>query len=791
MSVVILCEKPSQARNIGGTLGIECKHDHYFEIKKSGLLPNGATLVWSVGHSVSLKEPHEYDEKYETWRLEDLPIKPERYEYKVDESKRDLFNTMQKHLAEAKIIINATDAGIEGTHIFFSILETAKIDTTNKTLKRLWISSEEKSEVLHGFRNLEPIEKDLLRFERGKARAISDWYLGMNTSRFATLKAKEKNPNIPKIAIGRNMQVVLSMVYQRQKEIESFVSKPFYELDADFVSDQGDYRGKSKLKFDTKDELNTFIEENKLVPGKNFEATVSSISKETKNQNAPTLLSLSSLQKLAFKKYKYSPDKTLKIAQVLYEKRILSYPRTDSKYISENEYEYLKDLVSDLKILLNIDFEPIYKPLKKHVDASKVTDHYALLPTRKLANLSELSVQESNIYLEVVKSATALFMAAYQYEETKIVTTINDVPFHTTGRIEKIRGWKEILQDVDSKDTILPSVGDNQKVKGTLLESEGRTKAPKAYNEGDLIELMEYAGRTLDDEEYSEEREILSEIKGIGTAATRSGTIEKLFNNGYLDLTDKKIVNVTKTGISLCKLVEGTSLVSPVITANWEKSLKDIENGTMKGEEFLMTIEKEVTNINEKITENLDTTEFKVKDEDSPSCPKCKKGKIINKGQVFGCTQYKETGCDFSIFKIIAKKELSNKQVRDLIEKGQTGVVKGLKSKEDKEFAAILKLKPDGKIDFIFPQNPMCPKCKKGEVVDKGKLVGCTQFSKTGCNFSIFKTVGNKALSEKQLTDLVVKGKTGKVKGFVGKSGKEFDAKLILNKDFKVEFDFS
>ncbi|ODV56328.1 MULTISPECIES: DNA topoisomerase [Lysinibacillus] len=229
MSVVILCEKPSQARNIGGTLGIECKHDHYFEIKKSGLLPNGATLVWSVGHSVSLKEPHEYDDKYETWRLEDLPNKPERYEYKVDESKRDLFNTMQKHLAEAKIIINATDVGIEGTHIFFSILETAKIDTTNKTLKRLWISSEEKSEVLHGFRNLEPIEKDLLRFERGKARAISDWYLGMNTSRFAKLKAKEKNPNIPKIAIGRNMQVVLSMVYQRQKEIESFVSKPFYE----------------------------------------------------------------------------------------------------------------------------------------------------------------------------------------------------------------------------------------------------------------------------------------------------------------------------------------------------------------------------------------------------------------------------------------------------------------------------------------------------------------------------------------------------------------------------------
>ncbi|AMO33794.1 hypothetical protein J2D69_10520 [Lysinibacillus sphaericus] len=208
--------------------------------------------------------------------------------------------------------------------------------------------------MVSGIRNLEPIEKDLLRFERGKARAISDWYLGMNTSGFATLKAKEKNPNIPKIAIGRNMQVVLSMVYQRQKEIESFVSKSFYELDANFVSDQGDYRGRSKLKFDTKDELNTFIEKNKLVPGKNFEATVSSITKETKNQNAPTLLSLSSLQKLAFKKYKYSPDKTLKIAQGLYEKRVLSYPRTDSKYISENEYEYLKDLVSDLKILLNI-----------------------------------------------------------------------------------------------------------------------------------------------------------------------------------------------------------------------------------------------------------------------------------------------------------------------------------------------------------------------------------------------------------------------------------------------------
>ncbi|MFJ7954293.1 DNA topoisomerase [Lysinibacillus sp. NPDC096418] len=791
MKVVILCEKPSQARNIGSTLGIENKHENHFDIKKSELLPHGAILVWSVGHSVSLKEPQEYDLKYKDWRLEDLPIKPQKYEYKVDESKQKLFDTMKQHLSEADLIINATDAGIEGTHIFFSVLETANIDTSNKTLKRFWVSSEEKSEILRGFRNLEPIDKDLLRFERGKARAISDWYLGMNISRYATLKAKEKTPNLPKIAIGRNMQVVLSMVYQRQKEIENFIPTSFYELDANFVSEASQYKGKSKLKFDNKAELKTFLEKNNLVACANLEAVVSSVTKETKSKNAPTLLSLSSLQKLAFKKFKYSPDKTKKIAQSLYEKRVLSYPRSDSRHISENEYDYLKELVSDFKNLLNVDFEPIFKPLKKHVDASKLTDHYALLPTRKIANLNELSSEERNLYIEVVKSATALFMAAYQYEETNIITTINDVPFHTSGRIEKVRGWKEILQDADSKDTVLPSVIEGQRIYGTLIESEGRTKAPETYNEGKLIELMEYPGRTLDNEEFSEEREILSEIKGIGTAATRDETIKKLFSNGYMDLTDKKMVYVTDIGISICKLVDGTSLVSPVITADWEKALKDIEKGTMKGEEFIMTIEKEVTDINEKITENIETTEFKAKDEDAPICPKCKQGRVINKGQVYGCSQYKETGCDFSIFKTIAKKSLSEKQVHELIEKGETGIIKGFKSKADKPFAAILKLNAEGKIDFIFPQNAKCPKCKKGEIVDKGKLVGCTHFNETGCNFAIFKTIAKKTLSEKQLTDLVTKGKTGKIKGLVGNSGKEFDAKLILNTDFKVEFDFS
>ncbi|MCT6922833.1 type IA DNA topoisomerase [Metasolibacillus sp.] len=790
MKVVIVCEKPSQARNIGNTLGIEGKHENYLEIKKSELLPYGAILVWTVGHLVSLKMPQEYDPKYETWNLEDLPIKPAKYEYKIENSTRDLFQTIKYQLAEADTIINATDAGIEGTHIFFSILETANINIANKTLKRLWISSEEKSEVLQGFRNLEPIEKDLLRFERGKTRAISDWYLGINASRYATLKVKEKTPNAPKIAIGRNMQVVLSMVYQRQNEIANFVSKPFYELDANFFSEQGEYKGKSKLKFDTKEDFNKFIAENNLVLSENLGAKVSEVTKVIKSQYAPTLLSLSSLQKLAFKKFKYSPEKTLKIAQTLYEKRVLSYPRTDSKYISENEYEYLKDLVGDLKNLLNIDFEPIFKPIKKHVDASKVTDHYALLPTRKIANVAELSAEERNIYLEVIKSATALFMPTYQYEETKIITTIHDIPFYTTGRIEKVRGWKEILDEADTKDTILPNVFEEQEVQSVLIENEGCTQPPKAYNEGDMIELMEYAGRTLDDEAFSEEREILSEIKGIGTAATRSGTIEKLFSNGYLDLTDKKIVYVTAVGSSICKLVEGTSLVSPVITAEWEKSLKDIENGILKGEEFIMTIEKEVTEINGKITENLETTEFKAKDADAPTCPKCKKGKVINKGKVFGCTQYNETGCDFSIFTMVAKKALTDQQVLDLIKKGQTGVIKGFKSKTDKDFAAILKLNAEWDLEFIFPDLPACPKCKKGNVVDKGKLVGCSQYNETGCDFSIFKNIAGKTLSDKQILDLIEKGETALIKGFKSKTDKEFAAILKLKTDGTIELVF-
>ncbi len=522
-----------------------------------------------------------------------------------------------------------------------------------------------------------------------------------------------------------------------------------------------------------------------------LKGTITGVNKAMKSKNAPSLFSLNTLQKIAFKKFGYGTDKTTKIAQSLYEKGVMSYPRTDSSHIGESEYEYLKDLVNDFKELLHADFETVFRPLKKHIDASKVSDHYALIPTKKIANLDSLSTEERNLYLEVVKSVTAIFMTAYEYEETKIITTINEVEFYTTGKIEKTTGWKALLEDKKSKDTILPSVTEGEQVDGKLITSEGKTQPPKSYNEADLIELMQYAGRTLDDEEFSEEREVLSEIEGIGTAATRSEIISKLFKNGYLDTNNKKKVYVTDIGASICKLVDGTSLASPVITADWEKKLKEIENGKKKGVDFIMAIEKEIEEINEKIEENLEQTDFKTNDEEAPICPKCKKGKVVNKGKMYGCTEYQETGCNFSIFKTVAKKTLSEKQILSLIEKGQTDVIKGFKSKSGKDFSAFLTLNAEGKIEFAFPENAKCPKCQKGEIVDKGKLVGCTQYRETGCDFSIFKTIAKKGLSEKQLENLVNKGKTGKIKGFVSKSGKKFDAKLILNQDYKVEFDFS
>jgi DNA topoisomerase-3 len=474
------------------------------------------------------------------------------------------------------------------------------------------------------------------------------------------------------------------------------------------------YEGKAKVKTDTLNELTTFLEEKGLSFDTEIEGIVKELDKKEKRTKSPKLHSLSTLQTVANKKWKYSPAKVLETMQSLYEKKILTYPRTETQYITENEFAYLVKNIEDYKKLIGVDFEANITPNKRYVDGSRVQEHYAILPTKTVPSesvLNGLSEVEKNIYDEVLRTTLAMFHRDYRYEETKIVTAVNGIEFETIGKVELEKGWKSLFShqkdDEDDKtenNKVLPIVSKNEKVLSVLKSKEGHTTPPKPFTEGGLINLMKTAGKMVEDEADSE---ILKEVEGIGTEATRSGIIETIKKNGYIEVK-KNIVYVTKKGEILCDVIEGTLLSSPSMTAKWESYLKKIGNGEGSTDTFISNINKFVLHLMEVAPQKMRSAKIetaiteKKASECVGGCPCCRKGQIQDKGKFYGCSEY-QNGCKFSINKTIASKRLSEKAIKQLLEKGKTSLIKGFKSSKGKSFEAILKIDTEkNKIDFEF-----------------------------------------------------------------------------------------
>ncbi|HZG10747.1 DNA topoisomerase 3 [Kurthia gibsonii] len=706
--VVIFAEKPSQAKAYAEAFPVARKTKHFIELQPCETFPNGATITWGVGHLVELKQPAEYHAEWKRWSLKVLPMIPENYEFKVAKGKWDQFQAVKALFKEASMLINACDVDREGSNIFYSILKQTKVKS--KPIQRLWINSLEVEEIRKGFQTLRDNQQDYQMYIEAQTRQISDWLVGMNASRLYTMLLKEKGLN-ETISVGRVQSPTVYMIYERHVEIEQFQPENFYELKGEFHSRMGSYTGKADFKSKKYEEALAALEKAHIQEKKRLPATIQSVEKKPKKVLPPKLHSLSTLQQKANRIWKYSPAKVLEVAQSLYEKKLISYPRSDCQFITDAEFAYLKKKLPQYQEMMKKPFEPArLSASKRYVDGSKVEEHYAIIPTKSIPSadkLAGLSLMEKNIYAEIVRSALAMFHRDYMYEETKIVTDVQGLLFKTVGKVELDRGFQELWpapKEQKKEAPPLPLVEKGEDVDAMVQIHQGTTQPPKPFTEGQLVQMMKTCGKLIEDDAESD---ILKEVEGIGTEATRASIIETIKRHGYIDV-QKNIVSITEKGKVLCQAIAGSLLASPIMTAKWESYLRKISAGTGTQQAFLQNIEKFLRHLIETAPQIIQTTDITAAAELAEpavkgpiaKCPSCHQGELLEKKSFYGCSRYQE-GCKFTISKRIASKKITASQVRDLCEKGLTKPIKGFKSKKGSSFSARLKLTQE-KIEFDF-----------------------------------------------------------------------------------------
>ncbi|HHV29780.1 DNA topoisomerase 3 [Acetivibrio mesophilus] len=611
-----ITEKPSVAASFAEVLGMNItKQD-----KSRGYAESEHSVVtWCFGHLITMAYPDAYDPKYREWKVEHLPIIPEEYKYIVidDQGVKKQFETIKTLMLREDIdlIYACTDSGREGEYIYRLVYEQSG---SNKSARRVWISSQTEESVKEGIRNAKDISEYDSLAQAAYSRAKEDWLFGMNFSRIYTCLYGRKVSNLLKeskssvIAIGRVMTCVLGLVVDREQEIRNFVPKKHYGIAASFLSCDSNllYKGRwvpqdkkdskeadKEEKYISREEAQKVIEELKGHPGK-----IKKVEVKTKKEQPPLLFNLAELQSEANKKFKLPVDKTLEIAQGLYEKKLITYPRTDSRVLSTDVLEEIpkvlnglyknaeyKDYVLKIKEMGDLK---VTKSTKRYVDDSKVTDHYAIIPTYVTAETARMDDNTRNVYNLIVKRFLAIFFPPAVYNTVRVETAVNKEIFVSNAKTLKEAGWKEVYevsvakQDEELTEVPIHLLAKNEaaEVKDFELE-EKETKPPSRYTDGSLIITMEKAGKFIEDEELREQ----IKTSGIGTSATRAGIIKKLKDIGYIRINSKtQVVTPTIKGEAIVEVVRRTAkeLLSPSLTASWEKGLAMIENKETTQEVF-------------------------------------------------------------------------------------------------------------------------------------------------------------------------------------------------------------
>lgn len=695
MTTVILAEKRSQGMDYAKALGIKKQENGYVELDSD--IVGNAIVTWAKGHLVELKLPKDYKDPINTWNIENLPFFPNQFEYAVSKSKASQFNVVKKLLNDADTIINATDYGREGSNIFYSILRLS--GAKNKTIKRYANSSLVHEDIRKKFKQLTDNSIDLNMYKEANTRQISDYLVGMNlTSLYTNIF---RNKGLQEVfSIGRVQTPTLFMIYERQKEIENFVSEPFYELKGSFESANGKYEGKAKIKTKDKDEINMLVEKHNLKEAnKGF---VQKLETKEKKQGAPSLFSLSGLQKKANAMFKITSKETLNIAQSLYDKKILTYPRTDTPSITQSEFDYLIDKLDEYKTFYGKNFETVYREAREPFVVKAIEEHHAIIPTSKIPSneeINKLSKQEKQVLDLVVSTTLSMFANDYIFDETKVETNVNEMIFYTTGKIETNIGWKALFNKNKSEDESkdeektekLPQLEKNEEVRANVVQTEGKTQPPKPFTDGQLIAMMETAGKQLENEDQA----IMKETNGLGTESTRADTIQTLIAREYIKMSKNRYY-VTPKGEMLCTAVQNTLLASPSMTAEWEKRLKQIGKGEADKESFVNMIKqfiKKELSLKEEKENNARIGDLanQVQEENNiAKCPNCNQGQIQKRGKVYKCTN-----CEQVFYGNFFKKKLSESQVKEIITNGKTKKKIKLPKKDGGTYEAYLKLEDD------------------------------------------------------------------------------------------------
>ncbi|ASZ64258.1 DNA topoisomerase III [Bacillus cereus] len=636
---VVIAEKPSVARDIAKVLKCTKKGNGYLE-------GDQYIVTWALGHLVTLADPEIYDNKYKTWNLEDLPMLPERLKLVVIKQTGKQFNAVKHQLTRKDVneLIVATDAGREGELVARWIIEKAKV---NKPIKRLWISSVTDKAIKDGFANLKPGKAYDNLYASAVARSEADWYIGLNATRALTTRFNAQ------LNCGRVQTPTVAMIASREDEIKNFKAQTFYGIEAQTTD---------KLKLTWQDANGNSRSFNKeKIDGivKNLDkqnVTVVGIDKKQKKSFSPGLYDLTELQRDANKKFGYSAKETLNIMQKLYEQhKVLTYPRTDSRYISSDIVGTLPERlkacgVGEYRPLAHKVLQKPIKPNKSFVDDSKVSDHHAIIPTEGYVNFSSFTDKERKIYDLVVKRFLAVLFPAFEYEQLTLHTKVGNETFIARGKTVLHAGWKEVYEnhfeddDVtdDVKEQLLPHIekGDTLAVK-LLMQTSGQTKPPARFNEATLLSAMENPTKYMDTQN-KQLADTLKSTGGLGTVATRADIIDKLFNSFLLEKRGKDI-HITSKGRQLLDLVP-EELKSPTLTGEWEQKLEAIAKGKLKKEVFI----SEMKNYTKEIVAEIKSSDKKYKHDNisTKSCPDCGKPMLeVNgkKGKMLVC-QDRECG---------------------------------------------------------------------------------------------------------------------------------------------------
>ncbi len=691
MNITIITEKPDVAKHIANALGANIKAEGFFH-------GNGLTVTYAFGHLFSLEDPEFYNPLYKSWSLDNLPITIENYKLRLIPSAAKQFKIIKNLLDKTDLLINAGDIDREGELIQNWIYKQAGY---KGKIERMWFSSNTDEALKKAFKERFPADKKVNLFIAGEERSFADWNVGINSTRALTVSSASNTP----LSIGRVQTPTLAMVCKRFLDNKNFKSTPYYVPFIKLSKDNIEFRAN----LITDKPILDPQQANTLLSSVSNTAVCTLAEKKEVKEKQPLLFDLVSLQKECNIKFGFSAQKTLDVMQSLYEKhKVLTYPRTDSCYISYDIFSTVPQLIKTSLSLLPVNgaaplFEMGNLP-KRSVSDQKASSHHAIIPTgEKPTNLTE---QESLVF----KSVLQRFLAAFLPECIKSITTYQfksgNGLFKASGTIINYPGWriltlKEVEENNKEENLNLPIIGIHEEIKifNKGIENK-KTTAPALLTDEKLLDLMLKCGKDVDLSE--EELEAIKE-KGIGTSVTRSAIIEVLIKRGYI-LREKKYILPSDIGLALYDKIKDLKITNPQLTGEWEFKLLQIERGQLDRNVFRKEINAyctEVVNELKSIGLSLKNDLKNIEKSNSIVCPLCKRGYLKEFEKSFSCSEYNRgAGCNFTVWKVVAGKKINETQIKLLVEKGKTGLIKGFQGKKGK-FDAFLILK-DLKVEFEF-----------------------------------------------------------------------------------------